>query len=128
MLADIHMTGYPFPDTQTSIYWHHEGVFVIFPISPGRYRVIADSPMTDQPQAFTVFQGETNVFKDGMIPVAGMNAYFQQRRFRPQHNGLAQRAQDEAQQACGRGFSHAAGDGHADRVRGSVGERVVWVV
>jgi 2-polyprenyl-6-methoxyphenol hydroxylase-like FAD-dependent oxidoreductase len=46
MLADVHMAGYPFPDTETSIYWHHDGVFVIFPISPGRYRIVADSPMT----------------------------------------------------------------------------------
>jgi 2-polyprenyl-6-methoxyphenol hydroxylase-like FAD-dependent oxidoreductase len=43
MLADIHMTGYPFPDSEASVYWHRDGVFVIFPISPGRYRVIADS-------------------------------------------------------------------------------------
>jgi 2-polyprenyl-6-methoxyphenol hydroxylase-like FAD-dependent oxidoreductase len=44
MLADIHMTGYPFPDTEVSVYWHRDGAFVIFPISPGRYRVIADLP------------------------------------------------------------------------------------
>ena len=44
MLADIHMTGYPCPDSETSVYWHHDGVFVIFPISPGRYRVVADLP------------------------------------------------------------------------------------
>jgi 2-polyprenyl-6-methoxyphenol hydroxylase-like FAD-dependent oxidoreductase len=44
MLADVHMTGYPFPDSETSVYWHRDGVFVIFPISPGRYRVIADLP------------------------------------------------------------------------------------
>jgi len=44
MLADVHMTGYPFPDSEVSVYWHRDGVFVIFPISPGRYRVIADLP------------------------------------------------------------------------------------
>jgi 2-polyprenyl-6-methoxyphenol hydroxylase-like FAD-dependent oxidoreductase len=42
ILADIHMSGYPFPDSELSVYWHHDGAFVIFPISPGRYRVIAD--------------------------------------------------------------------------------------
>jgi 2-polyprenyl-6-methoxyphenol hydroxylase-like FAD-dependent oxidoreductase len=42
-LADVHMTGYPFPDTESSVYWHQDGVLVIFPISPGRYRVIADT-------------------------------------------------------------------------------------
>jgi 2-polyprenyl-6-methoxyphenol hydroxylase-like FAD-dependent oxidoreductase len=44
MLADIHMTGYPYPDNEASVYWHRDGVFVIFPISPGRYRVVADLP------------------------------------------------------------------------------------
>ncbi len=44
MLADIHMTGYPYPDSEASVYWHRDGAFVIFPISPGRYRVIADLP------------------------------------------------------------------------------------
>jgi 2-polyprenyl-6-methoxyphenol hydroxylase-like FAD-dependent oxidoreductase len=46
MLADIHMSGYPFPDSELSVYWHHDGAFVIFPITPGRYRVIADLPAT----------------------------------------------------------------------------------
>jgi 2-polyprenyl-6-methoxyphenol hydroxylase-like FAD-dependent oxidoreductase len=44
MLADLHMRGYPCPDSEASVYWHKDGVFVIFPISPGRYRVIADLP------------------------------------------------------------------------------------
>jgi 2-polyprenyl-6-methoxyphenol hydroxylase-like FAD-dependent oxidoreductase len=46
MLGDVHMKGYPFPDSEASVYWHKDGVFVIFPISPGRYRVIADLPLT----------------------------------------------------------------------------------
>jgi 2-polyprenyl-6-methoxyphenol hydroxylase-like FAD-dependent oxidoreductase len=46
MLADVHARGYPSPDTDASVYWHKDGVFVIFPISPGRYRVLADLPMT----------------------------------------------------------------------------------
>jgi 2-polyprenyl-6-methoxyphenol hydroxylase-like FAD-dependent oxidoreductase len=44
MLADVHMTGYPFPDSEVSVYWHRDGAFVIFPISPGRYRIVADLP------------------------------------------------------------------------------------
>ncbi len=58
MLADIHMTGYPFPDSEITVYWHHDGVFVIFPISPGRYRVVADLPPTgaDHPPAPTLEQ------------------------------------------------------------------------
>src|SRR6202167_3375211 len=45
MLADVHMKGYPFPDSEASVYWHKDGAFVIFPISPGRYRVLADLPL-----------------------------------------------------------------------------------
>jgi 2-polyprenyl-6-methoxyphenol hydroxylase-like FAD-dependent oxidoreductase len=44
MLADVHMRGYPVPDTEATVYWHTDGAFVIFPISPGRYRLIADLP------------------------------------------------------------------------------------
>jgi 2-polyprenyl-6-methoxyphenol hydroxylase-like FAD-dependent oxidoreductase len=46
ILGDIHMSGYPFPDTEASVYWHKDGAFVIFPISPGRFRVIGDLPPT----------------------------------------------------------------------------------
>jgi 2-polyprenyl-6-methoxyphenol hydroxylase-like FAD-dependent oxidoreductase len=58
MLADIHMTGYPCPDSEASVYWHRDGVFVIFPISPGRYRVIADLPPagTEHPPTPTLEQ------------------------------------------------------------------------
>ncbi len=44
ILADIHMTGYPAPDSELMIYWHADGAFAIFPIGPGHYRVIADQP------------------------------------------------------------------------------------
>jgi 2-polyprenyl-6-methoxyphenol hydroxylase-like FAD-dependent oxidoreductase len=44
MLADVHMTGYPYPADEASVFWHRDGVFVIFPISVGRFRVLADLP------------------------------------------------------------------------------------
>ena len=44
VLADVHMKGYPFPDTEVAVYWAREGVLPIFPISPGRYRIIANIP------------------------------------------------------------------------------------
>jgi 2-polyprenyl-6-methoxyphenol hydroxylase-like FAD-dependent oxidoreductase len=44
VLADIHMTGYPFPDTEVAVYWARQGVLPFFPISPGRYRIIANIP------------------------------------------------------------------------------------
>src|ERR1700722_807 len=49
ILADVHMSGYPFPDSEASVYWHKDGAFVIFPIAPGRYRVLADLPPTSGP-------------------------------------------------------------------------------
>ncbi|WP_250528181.1 FAD-dependent monooxygenase [Caballeronia sp. GAWG2-1] len=45
-LADVHMTGYPRPDTDASVHWHKDGVLLIFPIQAGRYRVIGDLPAT----------------------------------------------------------------------------------
>jgi 2-polyprenyl-6-methoxyphenol hydroxylase-like FAD-dependent oxidoreductase len=30
MLADVHMSGYPFPENEASVYWHKDGAFVIF--------------------------------------------------------------------------------------------------
>ena len=42
LLADVHMSGYPFPAGEMAIYWHQDGIFVLFPISPGRVRIVAD--------------------------------------------------------------------------------------
>jgi len=42
ILADIHISGFEVPDTEMAIYWNPDGVLATFPISPGRYRVIAD--------------------------------------------------------------------------------------
>src|SRR5580700_2237895 len=60
MLADVHMRGYPCPDSEASVYWHRDGVFVIFPISPGRYRVLADLPASgaEHPSAPTLEQAQ----------------------------------------------------------------------
>ena len=52
-LADVHMEGYPRPDTDASIHWHRDGVLLIFPIQPGRYRIIGDLPPTDGKSAPT---------------------------------------------------------------------------
>jgi 2-polyprenyl-6-methoxyphenol hydroxylase-like FAD-dependent oxidoreductase len=67
ILADVHMTGFPFPDTEMATYWHQDGVLVVFPISPGRYRIIADldfaeghepeNPTLDQVQAILSRRG-----------------------------------------------------------------------
>jgi 2-polyprenyl-6-methoxyphenol hydroxylase-like FAD-dependent oxidoreductase len=67
ILADVHMTGYPYPDSETAVYWHHAGVFVIFPISPGRYRVIADLPPagTEHPPTPTLEQVQAIIDQRG---------------------------------------------------------------
>jgi 2-polyprenyl-6-methoxyphenol hydroxylase-like FAD-dependent oxidoreductase len=44
VLADTHMSGYPFPETEVAVYWARDGVLPIFPIAPGRYRIIANVP------------------------------------------------------------------------------------
>ena len=49
ILADVHMTGYPFPESEMATYWHEDGVLVIFPIAPGRFRVIADFGVSSGP-------------------------------------------------------------------------------
>jgi 2-polyprenyl-6-methoxyphenol hydroxylase-like FAD-dependent oxidoreductase len=48
ILADVHVQGYPFPDSEGAIYWHRDGVFVILPITPGRYRLLADLPSSGE--------------------------------------------------------------------------------
>ena len=42
VLADVHLAGGPTPPDELALYWHADGVLVLFPITPGRYRVIAD--------------------------------------------------------------------------------------
>jgi len=46
LLADTRISGVPHPN-EISAFWHSEGVLIIFPITPGRYRVIADSGVAD---------------------------------------------------------------------------------
>jgi 2-polyprenyl-6-methoxyphenol hydroxylase-like FAD-dependent oxidoreductase len=42
ILADLHIAGLEVPDTELALFWHEDGVLAVFPISPGRYRVIMD--------------------------------------------------------------------------------------
>jgi 2-polyprenyl-6-methoxyphenol hydroxylase-like FAD-dependent oxidoreductase len=42
VLADLHLTGGP-PLDEIKTYWHEAGPLVIFPIGPGRYRIVADA-------------------------------------------------------------------------------------
>ena len=42
ILADVHLSGEQTKPDEINIFWHPDGVLVMFPISPGRYRIIAD--------------------------------------------------------------------------------------
>jgi 2-polyprenyl-6-methoxyphenol hydroxylase-like FAD-dependent oxidoreductase len=48
ILADVHLAGIHTPPSEMDMYWHADGVLALFPISPGRYRVIADVGITDR--------------------------------------------------------------------------------
>ena len=74
ILADVHMTGYPSPDTEAAIYWHRDGVFVIFPIVPGRYRVLADLPSTGAASPPTPTLAEVQAVVDQRGP-RGLKAF-----------------------------------------------------
>jgi 2-polyprenyl-6-methoxyphenol hydroxylase-like FAD-dependent oxidoreductase len=50
ILADIHLKGYPFSESEIATYWHEDGVLVFFPISPGRFRVIANVDLAEGAQ------------------------------------------------------------------------------
>jgi 2-polyprenyl-6-methoxyphenol hydroxylase-like FAD-dependent oxidoreductase len=67
MLADVHMRGYPFPDSEAAVHWHRDGVLVVFPISPGRYRLIADLPPSgaERPPAPTLERVQAVVDRRG---------------------------------------------------------------
>jgi hypothetical protein len=63
------------------VYWHRDGVFVIFPISPGRYRVVADlpasssehppTPTLEQVQAIIDRRGPTGLKASDPVWLAG---------------------------------------------------------
>ncbi len=41
LLADVHIEG-PLATDEISVFWHTKGLLAVFPITPGRFRVIAD--------------------------------------------------------------------------------------
>ena len=68
MLADVHMRGYPFPDSEAAVYWHQDGVFIVFPISPGRYRLLADLPPSSAEHPPTPTLEQVQAVMDGRGP------------------------------------------------------------
>ena len=82
ILADIHLSGENAPPaSEVAAYWHEDGVLAVFPISPGRYRVIADSgraegphpadPMLDQVQQVVERRGPGGIVVSDPIWLAG---------------------------------------------------------
>jgi 2-polyprenyl-6-methoxyphenol hydroxylase-like FAD-dependent oxidoreductase len=81
ILADIHMSGLPIPDSEIAAYWHEDGVLAVFPITPGRYRVIADTgrsegahpsdPTLDEVQAVVDRRGPAGLRLSDPIWLAG---------------------------------------------------------
>jgi 2-polyprenyl-6-methoxyphenol hydroxylase-like FAD-dependent oxidoreductase len=49
MLADVHLANFPVPESELAMYWHEEGALAVFPIAPGRFRVVADSGVSQGP-------------------------------------------------------------------------------
>ena len=104
MLADVHMTGFPFPDTEIATYWHQDGVLVVFPISPGRYRIVADhgpaegrepdDPTLDQVQAVLSRRGPAGLVVSDPVWLSGFR--INERKVRDYRSGRAFLAGDAA--------------------------------
>lgn len=81
LLADLHLSGYPFPVTEMATYWHEDGVLVMFPLSATRFRVIADlglssggnpvTPTLDQIQAIIDRRGPGGIVAVDPIWLSG---------------------------------------------------------
>jgi len=67
LLADVHVAG-SLPGDELSIFWHPTGILAFFPISSGRFRVIADVGLArgvDHPPDPTLPQVQTMVDERG---------------------------------------------------------------
>ena len=58
-LGDFHLSGAPFGMDELATYWHRDGPIVVFPLAPGRYRLIASlgpskggTPVPPTPEGF----------------------------------------------------------------------------
>ncbi|MDP8985768.1 MAG: FAD-dependent monooxygenase [Pseudomonadota bacterium] len=50
LLADLHLAGNPTAPDEIATYWHAEGLLMIFPITPERFRVIGTAIPGEQPK------------------------------------------------------------------------------
>ena len=81
ILADLHLTGVPTPG-EISVFWHSDGVLVLFPITQDRYRVIADigeattdahpkDPTLEDVQRLLDRRGPANIIASAPVWLAG---------------------------------------------------------
>jgi 2-polyprenyl-6-methoxyphenol hydroxylase-like FAD-dependent oxidoreductase len=68
VLADVHLTGLQTPLSELALYWHRDGVLLFFPISSGRYRIIADVGQSAGPQPSDPTLAEMQVIVDQRGP------------------------------------------------------------
>jgi 2-polyprenyl-6-methoxyphenol hydroxylase-like FAD-dependent oxidoreductase len=74
LLADVHLTGVPTPANELAMFFDAAGPLAIFPISPGRYRVIANAAgksSSDAPTEPTLADVQAEIDRRGL---SGMRA------------------------------------------------------
>ena len=72
ILADVHLRDCPVPPHEGAIYWHRDGVFLLFPIAPGRYRLLADLPPSGAAQPPTPTLAEVQAITDRRGPAGAI--------------------------------------------------------
>jgi 2-polyprenyl-6-methoxyphenol hydroxylase-like FAD-dependent oxidoreductase len=68
ILADLHLSGYPFPESEIATYWHEDGVLVVFPMANDRFRIVADRGLANGPMPVdpTLAQVQEVIAKRGL--------------------------------------------------------------
>ncbi|MBX3415802.1 MAG: FAD-dependent monooxygenase [Pirellulales bacterium] len=104
MLADVHLSG-PIAENEISIYWHEKGLLVFFPITPGRFRMVADlgpsaasarpaDPTLEEVQAMIDERGPTGIMATHPVWLAGFR--INERKVRDYRVGRVMLAGDAA--------------------------------
>ena len=47
ILADVHLAGHALSLNELNLYWHSAGILAFFPITPDRYRIVADAGLAE---------------------------------------------------------------------------------
>jgi 2-polyprenyl-6-methoxyphenol hydroxylase-like FAD-dependent oxidoreductase len=68
ILADVHLQNFPVPENELGVYWHEEGALAVFPITAGRFRVVADLGTAEGPKPRTPTLDEVQAVVDRRGP------------------------------------------------------------